>query len=94
MANEPAATATPSATPYARLDPVGTEPAPTPSPTPAGDAIPRSPALYVHDGGGGDGLVMTIALSILSFQVGVGAAAFALYQLRALLRRARARRGA
>ena len=94
MANEPAATATPAATPYARLDPASAEPVPTPAPSPAGDVSPPPTALYVHDAGGGGGRVMAIALGFLSFQAGVGAAAFALYQLRALFRSMRVRRGA
>ena len=87
MANEPAATATPAATPYARLDPVSVEPVPTPTPSLAGDVSPPSTAFYVHDAGGRDDRVMMIALGFLSFQAGVGVAAFALYQVRAFARR-------
>ena len=52
---------------------------------------PPPTALYVHDAGGGGGRVMAIAIGFLAFQAGVGAAAFALYQVRAF---ARPRRGA
>ena len=78
------APSTPSATPYAR-------PAPTETPA-AGEAGPPRPPqsiLYVHDAGGRDDLVMTIALAMLSFQVGAGVIAFALHQVREIARRGR-----
>lgn len=84
------ATSIASATPSARVAPASATPAPTA--TPAGETRPpRAPpsVLYVYDTGGRDRLVMTIALSMLSFQLGAGFTAFALYQVRALLRRAR-----
>lgn len=90
-ADEPTAPPTPSATPYARLAPASVEPAPSATPSAGEAGPPRSPPtiLYVHDAGGRDDLVMTIALSMLSFQVGAGAIAFALYQVRALAGRGR-----
>lgn len=90
-ADEPTAPPTASATPYARLAPASVEPAPSATPSTGEAGPPRSPPtiLYVHDAGGRDDLVMTIALAMLSFQVGAGAIAFALYQVRALTRRAR-----
>ena len=82
---------TPSATPYARLAPASVEPTPTTTPSAGETSPPRSPPtiIYVHDAGGRDDLVMTIALAMLSFQVGAGAIAYALYQVRALAGRAR-----
>lgn len=89
-ASEPAAPPTASATPSARVAPASAVPVPTA--TPAGETRPpRAPpsVLYVYDEGGRDRLVMTIALSMLSFQLGAGFTAFALHQIRALVRRAR-----
>lgn len=92
MANEPSATPTPAAVRPARIAPVVAAPTPTVTPTPTADAPSqrtRQPVLYVYDAGGRDDLVMTIALSMLSFQLSAGATAFALHQVRALVRRAR-----
>ena len=91
MANEPSATPTAAAV---RIAPVGVAPAPTATltPTPTAGAPSqrtRQPVLYVYDAGGRDELVMTIALSMLSFQLSAGATAFVLYQVRVLVRRAR-----
>ena len=90
-ADEPTAPPTPSATPYARLAPASVEPAPSATRSTGETGPPRSPPtiLYVHDAGGRDDLVMTIALSMLSFQVGAGAIAYVLYQVRALTGRGR-----
>ena len=92
MVNEPSATATPTAVPPARLASIGAEPTPTATPAlAAGAPSPRmwQPVAYVYDAGGRDDLVMTIALSMLSFQLSAGATAFALHQVRAFARRAR-----
>ena len=91
MANEPSATATPTAVPPARLASIGAETTPTATPAPAAGApSPRMrQPVYVYDVGGRDDLVMTIALSMLSFQLSAGATAFALHQVRAFARRAR-----
>ena len=87
VANEPSATPTAAAV---RIAPVGVAPAPTATPTAgAPSQRTRQPVLYVYDAGGRDDLVMTIALSMLSFQLSAGATAFALYQVRALVRRVR-----
>lgn len=90
-ADEPTAPPTPSATPFARLAPASVEPAPTTTLSAGEAGPPRAPPtiIYVHDAGGRDDLVMTIALSMLSFQVSAGAIAYALYQVRALAGRAR-----
>ena len=91
MVNEPSATATPTAVPPARLASIGAEPTPAATPAPAAGApSPRTwQPVYVYDVGGRDDLVMTIALSMLSFQLSAGATAFALHQVRAFARRAR-----
>lgn len=88
-ADEPTAPPAPSATPYAPVAPASVEPAPTATPAAGETSPPRSPQsiLYVHDAGGRDDLVMTIALAMLSFQVGTGVIAFALHQVREIARR-------